>query len=81
VATDWPQSVLESFAFNVMSQIEDVLHADNITRNPSLKDLNRRNNSDASAGPVKLDPSIELEKLKGQPTSMTLYDLYLMANQ
>jgi hypothetical protein len=57
-----------------MSRIEDVLHADNIARNPSLKDSNRRNNSDTTSGPVKLDPRVELEKLKGQPTSMTLYD-------
>ncbi|KAJ1690854.1 hypothetical protein LUZ63_015009 [Rhynchospora breviuscula] len=66
--------VLESLAFSVMSRIEDVLHADNIARNPSLKDSNRKNNSETTAGPVKLDPRVELEKLKGQPTSMTLWD-------
>lgn len=57
-----------------MSQIEDVLHADNITRNPFSKDSNRKNNSDTTSGPVKLDPRVELEKLKCQPTSMTLCD-------
>ncbi|KAF3333132.1 rho guanine nucleotide exchange factor 8-like protein [Carex littledalei] len=66
--------VLESLAFSVMSRIEDVLHADNVARNPSLKDSNRKNNSDTTTGAVKLDPRVELEKLKGAPTSMTLWD-------
>ncbi|KAJ3692227.1 hypothetical protein LUZ60_012577 [Juncus effusus] len=66
--------VLESLAFSVMSRIEDVLHADNLARNPSLKDSNKKKSDTNTTGPVKLDPRVELEKLKEAPTSMTLWD-------
>ncbi|XP_072964608.1 rho guanine nucleotide exchange factor 8 [Typha angustifolia] len=70
--------VLESLAFTVMSRIEDILYADCLTQDPSLKDSNRRYSlpdAETSTGPVKkLDPKEEMEKLNEAPTSMTLSD-------
>ncbi|XP_008775803.3 rho guanine nucleotide exchange factor 8-like [Phoenix dactylifera] len=69
--------VLESLAFTVMSQIEDVLYADSVARDPSHKDSNRKHSwsdSDTTGMVKKLDPKEELEKLKEAPTSMTLSD-------
>ncbi|XP_072958780.1 rho guanine nucleotide exchange factor 8-like [Typha angustifolia] len=69
--------ILESLAFSVMSRIEDVLYADSLTQDPSLKESERRYSlSDPeTTGPVrKLDPKEEMEKLKEAPTSMTLWD-------
>lgn len=70
--------ILESLAFSVMSRIEDVLYADSLTQDPSLKDSTRRyslSDSETPAGPAKkLDPKVEMEKLKEAPNSMTLWD-------
>ncbi|CAL9119360.1 unnamed protein product, partial [Musa textilis] len=68
--------ILESLAFTVMSQIEDVLHADSLTQDPSLKDSSRRQLlTDSDLGAVKkLNPKEEMEKLKEAPNSMTLSD-------
>ncbi|CAL9093907.1 unnamed protein product [Musa acuminata var. zebrina] len=68
--------ILESLAFTVMSQIEDVLYADSLTQDPSLKDSSRRQlltDSDLRAV-KKLNPEEEMEKLKEAPSSMTLSD-------
>ncbi|CAL9184613.1 unnamed protein product [Musa hybrid cultivar] len=68
--------ILESLAFTVMSQIEDVLYADSLTQDPSLKDSSRRQLlTDSDLGAVKkLNPEEEMEKLKEAPSSMTLSD-------
>ncbi|THU49910.1 hypothetical protein C4D60_Mb06t14530 [Musa balbisiana] len=68
--------ILESLAFTVMSQIEDVLYADSLTQDPSLKDSSRRQLlTDSDLGAVKkLNPKEEMEKLKEAPSSMTLSD-------
>lgn len=59
-----------------MSQIEDVLYADSLTQDPSLKDSSRRQLlTDSDLGAVKkLNPEEEMEKLKEAPSSMTLSD-------
>ncbi|KAJ8476584.1 hypothetical protein OPV22_020311 [Ensete ventricosum] len=68
--------ILESLAFTVISQIEDVLYADSLTQDPSLKDSSRRQLlTDSNLGAVKkLNPKEEMEKLKEAPNSMTLSD-------
>lgn len=68
--------ILESLAFAVMSQIEDVLRADSLTQDPSHAKSGRRQSlTDSEVGPVKkLDPKEEMEKLKEAPNSMTLSD-------
>ncbi|CAL9748051.1 unnamed protein product [Musa acuminata subsp. burmannicoides] len=68
--------ILESLAFAVMSQIEDVLRADSLTQDPSdAKSGRRQSLTDSEVGPVKkLDPKEEMEKLKEAPNSMTLSD-------
>ncbi|XP_074592655.1 rho guanine nucleotide exchange factor 8-like [Curcuma longa] len=67
--------VLESLAFTVMSQIDDVLYADSLIQDPSNNSTRRRSLTDSEVGPVKkLDPKEEMEKLNETPNSMTLSD-------
>ncbi|XP_042395299.1 rho guanine nucleotide exchange factor 8-like [Zingiber officinale] len=67
--------VLESLAFNVMSQIDDVLYADSLIQDPPNNSTRRRSLTDSEVGPVKrLDPKKEMEKLNEAPNSMTLSD-------
>ncbi|WOK97215.1 Myb-related protein 3R-1-like isoform X2 [Canna indica] len=68
--------VLESLAFTVMSQIEDVLYADSVSRNPSAnKDSIRRSLADSEMGPLnKLGNKEEMENLNETSNSMTLED-------
>ncbi|XP_058114036.1 rho guanine nucleotide exchange factor 8-like [Magnolia sinica] len=73
--------ILESLAFTVMSQIDDVLYADSLTQNPSLSKLKSNKRTALSdmpvKGPVKFpNPGEEIEKLNamGTPKSMTLSD-------
>ncbi|CAL9110736.1 unnamed protein product, partial [Musa textilis] len=68
--------ILESLAFAVMSQIEDVLRADSLTQDPShARSGTRQSLTDSEPGLVKkLDPKEEMEKLKEAPNSMTLSD-------
>ncbi|XP_076920032.1 rop guanine nucleotide exchange factor 12-like [Bidens hawaiensis] len=70
--------VLESLAHKVMSRIEDVMHADNLARNPS-GDLKRNSLKDSASRASGKFPSAkeDLEKLNyanAPPTSMTLSD-------
>ncbi|XP_020098184.1 rho guanine nucleotide exchange factor 8-like isoform X2 [Ananas comosus] len=72
--------ILESLAFTVISRIEDVLYADSLARDPTLRESKRRpclTNSETISGTVKaLDPQEEIEKLNKMeaPASMTLSD-------
>lgn len=67
--------VLESLAFTVMSQIDDVLYADSLIQDPSNNSTRRRSLTDSEVGPVKkLNPKEEMEKLNEAPNSMTLSD-------
>ncbi|KAJ0929407.1 putative PRONE domain, Rop guanine nucleotide exchange factor [Helianthus annuus] len=69
--------VLESLAHKVMSRIEDVLHADNLVKNPS-GDLKRNSLKDSASRASGKFPNAkeELEKINyaNAPTSMTLSD-------
>ncbi|KAJ0586529.1 putative PRONE domain, Rop guanine nucleotide exchange factor [Helianthus annuus] len=69
--------VLESLAHKVMSRIEDVLHADNLVKNPS-SDLKRNSLKDSASRASGKFPNAkeELEKINyaNAPTSMTLSD-------
>ncbi|KAD4585275.1 hypothetical protein E3N88_22876 [Mikania micrantha] len=69
--------ILESLAHKVMSRIEDVMHADNLTQNPS-RDLKRNSLKDSASRASEKFPNAkeELEKLNyaNAPTSMTLSD-------
>ncbi|GKC21373.1 Rop guanine nucleotide exchange factor 12-like protein, partial [Tanacetum coccineum] len=69
--------ILESLAHKVMSRIEDVMHADNLARNPSgdLKRNSLKATSSISSGRFP-NAKEELEKLNysDAPTSMTLSD-------
>ncbi|KAJ0755927.1 putative PRONE domain, Rop guanine nucleotide exchange factor [Helianthus annuus] len=69
--------VLESLAHKVMSRIEDVLHADNLVKNPS-SDLKRNSLKDSASRASGKFPNAkeELEKnnYANAPTSMTLSD-------
>ncbi|RRT42545.1 hypothetical protein B296_00042795 [Ensete ventricosum] len=60
----------------IPQSIEDVLYADSLTQDPSLKDSSRRQLlTDSNLGAVKkLNPKEEMEKLKEAPNSMTLSD-------
>lgn len=61
--------ILESLAFTVMSRIEDVLHADGLTQNPSQIATRRK--------PTSEPPMEKLEELNNgpeTPASMTLLD-------
>ncbi|XP_073006531.1 rho guanine nucleotide exchange factor 8-like [Typha latifolia] len=72
--------ILESLAYTVMSQIEDVLYADSLARDPTLSDSKRRTwltESEPATGTIKaLDPREEIEKLNKMesPASFTLSD-------
>ncbi|RWW78387.1 hypothetical protein BHE74_00013393, partial [Ensete ventricosum] len=70
-----PQSALDTSKIQY-SKIEDVLYADSLTQDPSLKDSSRRQLlTDSNLGAVKkLNPKEEMEKLKEAPNSMTLSD-------
>ncbi|KAI3802698.1 hypothetical protein L1987_30839 [Smallanthus sonchifolius] len=69
--------ILESLAHKVMSRIEDVMHADNLARNPS-GDLKRNSLKDSASRASGKFPNAheELEKINyaNAPTSMTLSD-------
>ncbi|CAL9079657.1 unnamed protein product [Musa textilis] len=72
--------ILESLAFTVMSRIEDVLHADSVTRDQSLAGSKTRP-SVAESEPIAgiatpLDPAEEIDKLNNVEAnnSMTLSD-------
>ncbi|KAL8232396.1 hypothetical protein R6Q57_002174 [Mikania cordata] len=69
--------ILESLAHKVMSRIEDVMHTDNLTQNPS-RDLKRNSLKDSASRASEKFPNAkeELEKLNyaNAPTSMTLSD-------
>ncbi|THU44748.1 hypothetical protein C4D60_Mb02t10620 [Musa balbisiana] len=72
--------ILESLAFTVMSRIEDVLHADSVTRDQSLAGSETRP-SVADSEPIAgiatpLDPAEEIDKLNNMEAnnSMTLSD-------
>ncbi|CAL9766670.1 unnamed protein product [Musa acuminata subsp. burmannicoides] len=72
--------ILESLAFTVMSRIEDVLHADSVTRDQSLEGSKTRPSvadSEPTAGiATPLDPAEEIDKLNNMEAnnSMTLSD-------
>ncbi|KAK3034336.1 hypothetical protein RJ639_032234 [Escallonia herrerae] len=71
--------VLESLANTVMSRIEDVLHADSLTQDPSLAVSRRELSMDSSSLPGSRSfprPNEETEKSTPSetPTSMTLSD-------
>ncbi|CAJ1951147.1 unnamed protein product [Sphenostylis stenocarpa] len=62
--------ILESLAFTVLSRIEDVLHADYLTQNPSSrKSVSRNSNSKPDKSPT---PKEEVEKTGSE--TMTLSD-------
>ncbi|KAL8226167.1 hypothetical protein R6Q57_018724 [Mikania cordata] len=67
--------VLESLAHKIMSRIEDVMHADNLAKNPSAN-LKRNSLKDSASRASGKFPDIkeEIEKLNhaNGPTSMTL---------
>ncbi|KAI3773365.1 hypothetical protein L1987_47892 [Smallanthus sonchifolius] len=69
--------ILESLAHKVMSRIEDVMHTDNLARNPS-GDLKRNSLKDSASRASGKFPNAqeELEKINyaNAPTSMTLSD-------
>ncbi|WOL02182.1 Myb-related protein 3R-1-like isoform X2 [Canna indica] len=57
--------VLESLAFTVMSQIEDVLYADSLTQDPSHQSSRRQSVTDSELRPAKLNPEEEIQKYSG----------------
>ncbi|KAK9069751.1 hypothetical protein SSX86_010145 [Deinandra increscens subsp. villosa] len=69
--------ILESLAHKVMSRIEDVIHADNLAKNPS-GDLKRNSLKDSASRASGKFPNAkeELEKINyaNAPSSMTLSD-------
>lgn len=72
--------ILESLAFTVMSRIEDVQHADETSRNPSVRTVERKAYSFRESPSIVLErfPNAkeEVEKINSEeaPTSMTLLD-------
>lgn len=72
--------ILESLAFTVMSRIEDVQHADETSRNPSIRKVERKGYSFRESPSIVIErfPNAkeEVEKINSEeaPTSMTLLD-------
>ncbi|KAL0425043.1 UNVERIFIED_CONTAM: Rop guanine nucleotide exchange factor 12 [Sesamum radiatum] len=67
--------IIESLAFTVLSRIEDVMHADNLARNPTNAEQKKASIKEPS--PIKTpekSPNDKEENTAQTPTSMTLLD-------